>query len=230
MTLQASTFKETSIAKLQARHLSMIRMHLGGCTYGEISQALGVSPQSVESAIRSPLAQARIAEMQSKLDNQAMKRSIELETLADKSLEILAKVLNGSALETEATDEAGIPVCQMPTLSQRLKVAETVLDRTPNTAKVTKAAPQREAALSTEAIDALKARYAEMRGLVVDAEFSSVESPSCDVPEEQLPEMPEPELPADFELASFDDHPDAEDELLSDIEEQLGILQPGEKS
>ena len=106
----------TELKRLRGRNHRVVTLHCQGMSNNEVAKILKIHHVTVSQIINSPISQERIKSIQAEVDQNTADHAHELAALRGPAIGILADVLKDNMIEAD--------------LSLRVKVAESVLDRT----------------------------------------------------------------------------------------------------
>lgn len=101
------------ITELRAKHQEVVRLLAMGLKNTEIAEQLGCTAQSISIIANSPVAQARVSELQAERDESVVDVRNQIRSLAPRAIELYREVLEGEHID----------------IKQRLHAADQILDR-----------------------------------------------------------------------------------------------------
>lgn len=107
-----------TIKEIQWRHREIMRLKLKGLSNKEIAIIVGVTPQNVSDVMNSPQVKAEMEKLSDRRDSIAVEVQSDLVELAPEAVALYRDILSGKGDGADAT------------LKEKLKVADSVLDRT----------------------------------------------------------------------------------------------------
>ena len=148
--------------RLWDRHHQIIRLIVMGLQNKEIAEYCNCSPQLVSNIRNSQAAQGRIQELRDNLDNQVLSIQEKIKEGAEKAIDLVLKAMN----EGEIDD---VPV----SVSQRISIAQNLLDRAGHGATQKGQVQHLHAHLTSTDIEGIKKRALEVgmeNGHIIDVE------------------------------------------------------------
>lgn len=169
-TPQALTSKGSSLTAeaLAQRSIKAIDLFVAGNPLPDIAEALGCSIETVESITSNPLAKARILQLQIKAETTAQEASMTLSRLTAGAAQVMSEALEGN-LKKYRRDKDGNLLYNPGTgemiydeiePKDRIKVAQDILDRNRETARVSKSEVTQDTSLvDSESLIRVKENY-----------------------------------------------------------------------